>query len=72
MTAKINLTEALATFGDIYSPRILVRVNDYDVKVAHVIGQDRIRSRITHRHFAIFRSRSKPNSSNRSAGPVWK
>jgi hypothetical protein len=35
-------------------------------------GQIRIRSRITHRHFAIFRSRSKPNSSNRSAGPVWK
>ena len=36
------------------------------------LGQDRIRSRITHRHFAIIRSRSKPNSSNRSAGPVWK
>jgi hypothetical protein len=36
------------------------------------LGQDQIRSRITHRHFAIFRSRSKPNSSNRSAGPVWK
>jgi hypothetical protein len=35
-------------------------------------SQNRIRSRITHRHFAIFRSRSNPNSSNRSAGPVWK
>jgi mannose-6-phosphate isomerase-like protein (cupin superfamily) len=39
MTAKINLTEALATFGDIYSPRIVGRVNDYDVKVAHVSGE---------------------------------
>ena len=39
MTAKVNLTEALATFGDIYSPRIVGRVNDYDVKVAHVSGE---------------------------------
>lgn len=39
MTAKINLAEALATFGDIYSPRIVGRVNDYDVKVAHVSGE---------------------------------
>ena len=37
-----------------------------------ILGQGRIRSRITHRHFAINRSRSKPNSSNRSAVPVWK
>jgi hypothetical protein len=36
------------------------------------LGQDGILSRITHRHFAILRSRSKPNSSNRSVGPVWK
>lgn len=30
------------------------------------------RRRITHRHFAICRSRSKPRSANRSSGPVWK
>ena len=34
--------------------------------------QGRMRSRITQRHFAIMRSRSKPNSSNRLVGPVWK
>ena len=35
-------------------------------------GQLGIRSRITQRHLAIFLSRSKPNSSNKSTGPVWK
>jgi mannose-6-phosphate isomerase-like protein (cupin superfamily) len=39
MTSKINLTEALATFGDVYSPRIVGRVNDYDLKVAHAKGE---------------------------------
>jgi mannose-6-phosphate isomerase-like protein (cupin superfamily) len=39
MASKINLTEALATFDDIYSPRIVGRVNDYDVKVAHTKGE---------------------------------
>ena len=34
--------------------------------------QGRTRSRMTQRHFAIMRSRSKPNSSNRLVGPVWK
>ncbi len=38
---------------------------------AHLV-QGRMRSRITQRHLAILRSRSKPNSSNRLAGPVWK
>jgi mannose-6-phosphate isomerase-like protein (cupin superfamily) len=39
MASKINLTEALATFDDIYSPRIVGRVNDYDIKVAHTKGE---------------------------------
>lgn len=39
MASKINLTEALATFDEIYSPRIVGRVNDYDIKVAHAKGE---------------------------------
>jgi mannose-6-phosphate isomerase-like protein (cupin superfamily) len=40
MTAKpITLTAALASFDDIYSPRIVGRVNDYDLKVAHAKGE---------------------------------
>lgn len=39
MASKINLTEALAAFDDTYSPRIVGRVNDYDVKVAHTDGE---------------------------------
>ncbi len=39
MTAEpVNLTEALASFSDIYSPRIVGRVNDYDVRIAHTRG----------------------------------
>jgi mannose-6-phosphate isomerase-like protein (cupin superfamily) len=38
MASKINLSKALATFDDIYSPRIVGRVNDYDLKVAHTKG----------------------------------
>lgn len=38
MHAKVNLGQALANFQDIYSPRVVGRVNDYDVKVAHVKG----------------------------------
>jgi mannose-6-phosphate isomerase-like protein (cupin superfamily) len=39
MTAEpVNLTDALASFEQIYSPRIVTRVNDYDVRVAHVKG----------------------------------
>jgi mannose-6-phosphate isomerase-like protein (cupin superfamily) len=34
----INLTEALASFDDIYSPRIVTRMNDYDVRIAHAKG----------------------------------
>ncbi len=35
----VNLTEALASFDDIYSPRIVARMNDYDVRVAHAKGE---------------------------------
>jgi len=34
-----TLTEVLATFDDIYSPRIVGQVNDYDLKVAHTKGE---------------------------------
>ena len=35
----VNLTEALASFDDIYSPRIVTRMNDYDVRIAHANGE---------------------------------
>ncbi|SFK32899.1 cupin domain-containing protein [Streptomyces pini] len=35
----VNLTEALASFTDVYSPRIVARVNDYDVRIAHTEGE---------------------------------
>ena len=39
MTAQpVNLTAALASFDDIYSPRIVARMNDYDVRIAHARG----------------------------------
>ena len=38
-TEPVNVTEALASFTDIYSPRIVARVNDYDVRVAHTDGE---------------------------------
>lgn len=37
--APVNLSQALASFGDVYSPRIVGRVNDYDVRIAHVRGE---------------------------------
>ena len=37
--APVNLTEALATFDEVYSPRIVGRVNDYDVRIAHTLGE---------------------------------
>jgi mannose-6-phosphate isomerase-like protein (cupin superfamily) len=37
--APVNLSQALAAFGDIYSPRIVGRVNDYDVRIAHARGE---------------------------------
>jgi mannose-6-phosphate isomerase-like protein (cupin superfamily) len=39
MTEPVNLARALATFSDVYSPRIVGRVNDYDVRIAHVRGE---------------------------------
>ena len=35
----VNLTSALASFDDVYSPRIVTRMNDYDVRIAHVRGE---------------------------------
>ncbi|MFI1398366.1 cupin domain-containing protein [Streptomyces sp. NPDC020681] len=37
-TKPVNLTEALASFDDVYSPRIVARMNDYDVRIAHTAG----------------------------------
>src|SRR5207248_6059190 len=39
VTAPVNLNAALAAFADIYSPRIIGRVNDYDVRIAHARGE---------------------------------
>jgi mannose-6-phosphate isomerase-like protein (cupin superfamily) len=43
MTAEpvnpVNLPAALASFDEIYSPRIVARMNDYDVRIAHVKGE---------------------------------
>jgi mannose-6-phosphate isomerase-like protein (cupin superfamily) len=38
-TKPVNLTEALQSFSDVYSPRIVARMNDYDVRVAHTRGE---------------------------------
>jgi len=35
----VNLTAALASFDEIYSPRIVARMNDYDVRIAHARGE---------------------------------
>jgi mannose-6-phosphate isomerase-like protein (cupin superfamily) len=35
----VNLTRALASFDDVYSPRIVARMNDYDVRIAHTEGE---------------------------------
>ena len=35
----VNLTAALASFTEVYSPRIVARMNDYDVRVAHTLGE---------------------------------
>ena len=34
----VSLTAALRSFDETYSPRIVTRVNDYDVKIAHASG----------------------------------
>ena len=35
----VNLTQALSSFDDVYSPRIVTRMNDYDVRIAHAKGE---------------------------------
>lgn len=35
----VSLTAALASFDALWSPRIVTRVNDYDVRVAKVAGE---------------------------------
>src|ERR1700678_3126684 len=35
----VNLTTALQSFDEIYSPRIVTRMNDYDVRIAHARGE---------------------------------
>lgn len=37
-SAPIALTQALASFDALWSPRIVTRVNDYDVRIAKVEG----------------------------------
>ena len=37
--APVTLSLALAAFSDVYSPRIVGRVNDYDVRIAHARGE---------------------------------
>jgi mannose-6-phosphate isomerase-like protein (cupin superfamily) len=40
MDAKpVNLHAALSSFDEIYSPRIVTRMNDYDVRIAHAKGE---------------------------------
>jgi mannose-6-phosphate isomerase-like protein (cupin superfamily) len=38
-TEPINLPDALATIDQVYSPRIVARVNDYDVRIARARGE---------------------------------
>jgi len=38
MKRPVNLGEALASFDAVYSPRIVARMNDYDVRIAHAAG----------------------------------
>jgi len=35
----VNVHEALAGFDEVYSPRIVTKVNDYDVRIAHALGE---------------------------------
>lgn len=39
MENKINLTAALASFDDTWSPRNVATLNDYDVRVVHIEGE---------------------------------
>ena len=35
----VNVHAALAGFQEVYSPRIVTKVNDYDVRIAHALGE---------------------------------
>ncbi len=37
-TKPVNVKAVLQSFAEVYSPRIVARVNDYDVKIAHTLG----------------------------------
>jgi mannose-6-phosphate isomerase-like protein (cupin superfamily) len=39
MDTPVNLADALASFDEVYSPRIIQRMNDYDVRIAHALGE---------------------------------
>jgi mannose-6-phosphate isomerase-like protein (cupin superfamily) len=39
MNQPVDLNKALARFDDVYSPRIVARVNEYDVRIAHTRGE---------------------------------
>ncbi|WP_430781597.1 cupin domain-containing protein [Actinoplanes sp. G11-F43] len=39
MTEPVSLTGVLASFDQLWSPRIVTRVNDYDIRVAKVHGE---------------------------------
>jgi mannose-6-phosphate isomerase-like protein (cupin superfamily) len=36
---KVNLAEAFGRFADLWSPKIVATLNDYDVKLANVKGE---------------------------------
>jgi mannose-6-phosphate isomerase-like protein (cupin superfamily) len=38
-TDPVSLTDALASFDQLWSPRIVASVNDYDVRIAKVAGE---------------------------------
>ena len=38
MDQPVNLDDALASFDEIYSPRIVTTMNDFDVRIAHTLG----------------------------------
>lgn len=38
-TQPVNLDAALASFGEVWSPRIVATMNDYDVRIAHTLGE---------------------------------
>lgn len=37
--SPVNLEAALESFDDVYSPRIVATMNDYDVRIAHTLGE---------------------------------